>query len=199
MRRLIVGQSAAAREPPARCTGPARASPPPAGHVRCTIHSRASGIAEAAIITGLLLAIGAAPPTRQRSVTARRTHADSAGHRRCRCAPCARSDAGERQWTFAAPSIQGSLDGVWRLEPPGRDPAPPPALRHLRGRRSRRRGNASCDAVEWLTAPQFGAERLQCNQATTVIRATVASTCLRARRAPSTASASSCACRGADC
>ena len=72
---------------------------------------------------------------------------------------------GPRQWTFAAPAIDGALDGsgAWRLRAEIRHPL----LRcgtYEAGIRFGR-GTASCDSVEWLTAPQFGPERLQCNQA----------------------------------
>jgi hypothetical protein len=74
----------------------------------------------------------------------------------------------QRQWTFAAPSIGGSLDGsgAWSL----RAEIDHPRLRCATYEAGIRvgRGNSSCDAVEWLTAPQFGPERLQCNQATAV-------------------------------
>ena len=72
---------------------------------------------------------------------------------------------GQRQWTFAAPAIEGALDGsgAWRLRA---------EIRHSLLRCGTYeagirfgRGTASCDSVEWLTAPQFGPERLQCNQA----------------------------------
>ncbi len=74
----------------------------------------------------------------------------------------------ERRWTFASQSIQGSLDGsgAWSL----RAEIDHPRLRCATYEAGIRvgRGDASCDKVEWLTAPQFGSERLQCNQATTV-------------------------------
>ncbi len=81
-----------------------------------------------------------------------------------------RADArpAERRWTFTGPSAQGSLDasGAWSLRA---------EIEHRRLRCATYeagirlgRGNASCENVEWLTAPQFGAERLQCNQATVV-------------------------------
>jgi hypothetical protein len=72
---------------------------------------------------------------------------------------------GQRQWTFAAPSIEGALDGsgAWRLRTEIRH-APLRCGTYEAGIRFGR-GTASCDAVEWVTAPQFGPERLQCNQA----------------------------------
>jgi hypothetical protein len=74
----------------------------------------------------------------------------------------------ERRWTFAAPSIEGSLDGsgVWNV----RAEIQHPRLRCATYEAGVRfgRGNSSCDAVEWLTAPQFGPERRQCNQAAAV-------------------------------
>jgi hypothetical protein len=74
----------------------------------------------------------------------------------------------ERRWTFTAQSIQGSLDGsgAWSL----RTEIDHPRLRCATYEAGIRvgRGDASCDNVEWLTAPQFGPERLQCNQATAV-------------------------------
>lgn len=74
----------------------------------------------------------------------------------------------ERRWTFATQSIQGSLDGsgAWSL----RAEIDHPRLRCATYEAGIRvgRGDASCDNVEWLTAPQFGPERLQCNQATAV-------------------------------
>jgi hypothetical protein len=75
---------------------------------------------------------------------------------------------GQRQWTFTTQSIEGSLDGsgAWTL----RAEIDHPRLRCATYEAGVRfgRGNASCDNVEWLTAPQFGPERLQCNQATLV-------------------------------
>ena len=74
----------------------------------------------------------------------------------------------ERRWTFASQSIQGSLDGsgAWSL----RAEVEHPRLRCATYEAGIRvgRGDASCDNVEWLTAPQFGPERRQCNQATVV-------------------------------
>jgi hypothetical protein len=78
------------------------------------------------------------------------------------------AQAAERRWTFTGPSIQGSVDGsgAWSL----RAEIDHPRLRCATYEAGVRvgRGDASCDNVEWLTAPQFGPERLQCNQATTV-------------------------------
>ena len=74
----------------------------------------------------------------------------------------------ERRWTFVSQSIQGTLDGsgAWSL----RAEIDHPRLRCATYEAGVRvgRGDASCDNVEWLTAPQFGPERLQCNQATQV-------------------------------
>ena len=81
-----------------------------------------------------------------------------------------RADArpAERRWTFTGPSILGSLDasGAWSIRA---------EIEHRRLRCATYeagirlgRGDSSCDDVEWLTAPQFGPERLQCNQATLV-------------------------------
>ena len=74
----------------------------------------------------------------------------------------------ERRWTFTTQSIQGSLDGsgAWSL----RAEVEHPRLRCATYEAGIRvgRGDASCDNVEWLTAPQFGPERRQCNQATVV-------------------------------
>jgi hypothetical protein len=76
--------------------------------------------------------------------------------------------AAERRWAFTGPSAQGSLDasGVWSVRA---------EIEHRRLRCATYeagirvgRGDSSCDNVEWLTAPQFGPERLQCNQATLV-------------------------------
>jgi len=121
------------------------------------------------IITGLLLAIGGCATDEAAlsdgSQDAPRIVQDTTVPLRA-----ARTGAspGERQWTFAAPSIQGSLDGsgAWSL----RAEIQHPRLRCATYEAGVRvgRGNASCDAVEWLTGPQFGPERLQCNQATTV-------------------------------
>lgn len=75
---------------------------------------------------------------------------------------------GQRQRTFAAPSIEGSLDasGAWSV----RAEIQHPRLRCATYEAGVRfgRGNSFCDAVEWLTPPQFGPERRQCNQATLV-------------------------------
>lgn len=74
----------------------------------------------------------------------------------------------ERRWTFTTQSIQGSLDGSgdWSL----RTEIEHPRLRCATYEAGIRvgRGDSSCDNVEWLTAPQFGPERRQCNQATVV-------------------------------
>jgi len=74
----------------------------------------------------------------------------------------------ERRWTFTAQSIQGSLDGsgAWSL----RAEIDHPRLRCATYEAGIRvgRGDSSCNNVEWLTAPQFGPERRQCNQATVV-------------------------------
>jgi len=74
----------------------------------------------------------------------------------------------ERRWTFTNQSIQGSLDGSgdWSL----RSEIEHPRLRCATYEAGIRvgRGDASCDNVEWLTAPQFGPARQQCNQATVV-------------------------------
>jgi hypothetical protein len=74
----------------------------------------------------------------------------------------------ERRWTFETRSIQGSLDGsgAWSL----RAEIDHPRLRCATYEAGIRvgRGDASCNNVEWLTAPQFGPERLQCNQAAAV-------------------------------
>ena len=63
---------------------------------------------------------------------------------------------------------QGSLDGSgnWSL----RAEIEHPRLRCATYEAGIRvgRGDSSCDNVEWLTAPQFGPERRQCNQATVV-------------------------------
>jgi hypothetical protein len=74
----------------------------------------------------------------------------------------------ERRWTFTGPSAQGSLDasGAWSIRA---------EIQHQRLRCATYeagirvgRGDSSCETVEWLTTPQFGPERLQCNQATSV-------------------------------
>jgi len=74
----------------------------------------------------------------------------------------------EPRWMFTTQSIQGSLDGsgAWSL----RAEVDHPRLRCATYEAGIRvgRGDASCDNVEWLTAPQFGPERMQCNQATAV-------------------------------
>jgi len=74
----------------------------------------------------------------------------------------------ERRWTFTTQSIQGSLDasGAWSV----RAEIDHPRLRCATYEAGIRvgRGDSSCDNVEWLTAPQFGPERRQCNQATVV-------------------------------
>jgi len=74
----------------------------------------------------------------------------------------------ERRWTFTTQSIQGSLDGsgAWSL----RAEIDHPRLRCATYEAGIRvgRGDSSCNNVEWLTAPQFGPERRQCNQATVV-------------------------------
>jgi hypothetical protein len=74
----------------------------------------------------------------------------------------------ERSWTFTTQSIQGSLEGSgdWSL----RAEIEHPRLRCATYEAGIRvgRGNSSCDNVEWLTPPQFGPERRQCNQATVV-------------------------------
>lgn len=74
----------------------------------------------------------------------------------------------ERRWTFTTQSIQGSLagSGAWSL----RAEIDHPRLRcatYAPGIRGGR-GDTSCDNVQWLTAPQFGRDRRQCNQATLV-------------------------------
>ena len=74
----------------------------------------------------------------------------------------------EHRWTFATQSIQGSLDasGAWSV----RTEIDHPRLRCATYEAGIRvgRGDSSCNNVEWLTAPQFGPERRQCNQATVV-------------------------------
>jgi len=74
----------------------------------------------------------------------------------------------ERRWTFTTQSIQGSLDasGAWSV----RAEIDHPRLRCATYEAGIRvgRGDSSCDNVEWLTTPQFGPERRQCNQATVV-------------------------------
>jgi len=74
----------------------------------------------------------------------------------------------ERRWTFTTQSIQGSLDasGAWSV----RAEIDHPRLRCATYEAGIRvgHGDSSCDNVEWLTAPQFGPERRQCNQATVV-------------------------------
>jgi hypothetical protein len=78
------------------------------------------------------------------------------------------SQSNERHGTFATRSIQGSLDGSgsWSL----RAEIDHPRLRcatYAPGVRVGR-GDIACENVQWLTAPQFGRDRRQCNQATLV-------------------------------